>query len=81
MHVKKGSKISFPAGARIDRDKCVPWVGSILLESETQRTEGIPKAAFIQTWKDQLPEAWRDQAQLELLEVCCSFRRDLATKH
>ncbi|KAI4127103.1 MAG: hypothetical protein LQ347_004739 [Umbilicaria vellea] len=54
--------------AKIDRNKCVPWVGAILLESETQRTDGTPKSAFIQTWKDQLPEAWRDQAQLGLLE-------------
>ncbi|KAA6407632.1 MAG: sister chromatid cohesion Dcc1 [Lasallia pustulata] len=52
----------------IDRDKCVPWVGAILLESETQRREGTAKSAFVQTWKDQLPEVWREQAHLGLLE-------------
>lgn len=63
------------AGASIDRDRCVSWVGAILLESETQRTEGTTKSAFVQTWRDQLPEVWRDQAQLGLLEVCCDVHK------
>ena len=49
------------------RDKCIPWVGSLLLH--TLPSTGVAIENFMSSWRDMLPEWWREFAILELLEV------------
>ncbi|MCJ1245509.1 hypothetical protein MMC30_002713 [Trapelia coarctata] len=50
----------------LDPEKCVSWVGAVLLEA---RFDGISIAssAFMTMWQDLLPEMWRAQVSLDLL--------------
>lgn len=51
---------------KLDRGKCVSWVGAVLLQSfggERLISD------FIRQWKDKLPEAWREHASLEAIKV------------
>ena len=52
----------------IERNKCVQWVGQIMLEARSDVAER-PISDFLQDWQDRLPEAWREHAKLELLNV------------
>lgn len=48
-----------------DRDAVVKWVGAIMLEAKhSARTN-----AFLDEWRDLLPEGWRGYARVKLLEV------------
>lgn len=51
----------------VDRERCVRFVGSSLLQA---RSEGRPTetAAFLKAWKDLMPEAWRNGCQLSVLK-------------
>ena len=49
------------------RNNCVPWVGSLLLR--TLPSSGVTAEDFLLSWRDTLPERWREYARLELLEV------------
>ena len=53
--------------ASIDSNKCVAWIGSILFEANEELP--VSKERLLSTWKDQLPEVWRNQADLNLLLV------------
>ena len=57
------------SGVTLSQDKCVPWVGTVLLNSETHPHEGSATSSFMQQWKSLLPEAWRETAALDLLNV------------
>lgn len=46
--------------------KCTPWIGSVLLEAIE---EPIQKEDFLAQWKDLLPEAWRADVDLNLIQV------------
>lgn len=50
----------------LDEKKCVSSVGRALLKDRAGTTS-VPKASFIATWADFLPEKWRDSAELSLL--------------
>lgn len=52
----------------MDGEKCVLWVGAVLLEAMFQETS-IGSSEFMTLWQDQLPENWRAQASLNLLAV------------
>ena len=56
-------------GATLSPDKCVPWVGAVILNSESHLPEGIARSDFMQQWQNLLPEAWREHATLSLLNV------------
>ncbi|KAI9761032.1 MAG: hypothetical protein M4579_001295 [Chaenotheca gracillima] len=51
----------------IDRKKCVPWVGAVLLESCTENGDTTTKD-FLKTWADQVPEEWRGDVSLDLIK-------------
>ncbi|KAL8692596.1 MAG: hypothetical protein Q9218_002412 [Villophora microphyllina] len=54
--------------AKVDRMKCIPWTGSVLLQSETADASPMTTSDFFRDWRDQLPEAWRKDATLEALQ-------------
>ena len=58
---------------RIDRTKCVQWVGRVHLEVLCRGNKRAPPN-FLQLWQDHLPEKWREDAKLDLLQVADSFR-------
>ena len=68
-------------GVTLGQDKCVPWVGAVFLDSETHSPEGIATSTFMQQWKSLLPEAWRQAAALDLLNVssCYEFTEARST--
>ena len=76
-HLSDQTTISHFLKGLIDRRKCVQWVGQVILEARSDVAE-IPISDILQEWQDQLPEAWREHAKLELLNVC-PFPRSRAT--
>ena len=60
--------------ASINSSKCVPWLGSVLIETNGERS--IAKGTFVSDWRNHLPEAWRPEADLELLRVLHINERD-----
>lgn len=50
----------------LDQTKTVRFVGKTLLEAKTDGPNYLT-AEFIDTWKDSLPEPWRDQAELKAI--------------
>ncbi|OJD34828.1 sister chromatid cohesion protein dcc1 [Diplodia corticola] len=55
--------------AAVDRVKCVPWVGrSLLAALDSHYRTARPTAEFLDLWRDALPEAWREDAQLEAIK-------------
>ena len=52
----------------IDREKCVSWVGAVLLEVKLAGNT-TASSTFRSMWQDELPERWRAQASLDLLAV------------
>ncbi|MCJ1282920.1 hypothetical protein MMC26_002246 [Xylographa opegraphella] len=52
----------------IDRVKCVQWVGRVYLEVLCHGSKRAPPN-FLQLWKDHLPERWREDAKLDLLQA------------
>ncbi|KKY15095.1 putative sister chromatid cohesion protein dcc1 [Diplodia seriata] len=57
------------SGATVDRAKCVPWVGRNLLAAlDSHYRTARPTADFLDLWRDTLPEAWREDAQLEAIK-------------
>lgn len=58
-------------GAMISRDECVLWIGLVLLELRSQSNEGsVMESSFLREWEQQLPEAWREHAKINVLKVC-----------
>ncbi|KAK5009105.1 sister chromatid cohesion protein-like protein Dcc1 [Cryomyces antarcticus] len=66
---------------RIDRQMCVRWVGATFLEKELfeDRAKPIDATEFLASWKDALPEAWRNDASWDLLQG--DFTRLQASSH
>ena len=52
----------------IDREKCIEWLGSILVELASQ----VPLRLlnFIEEWRNMVPEVWREHVDLTKLRVC-----------
>lgn len=57
------------AGATVCSDKCVSWVGDILLNARPMSHQGISESDFLTDWKDRLPEGWRKHVTLGALKV------------
>ncbi|OCK78954.1 hypothetical protein K432DRAFT_300870 [Lepidopterella palustris CBS 459.81] len=51
----------------LDPKKCVTWTGKSILEVKQSDPE-LLTATFLDAWKDCLPEAWRDDAELETIK-------------
>lgn len=64
-------------GFRLSREKTVRWVGAKILQAayeeraswtlETGNPHKIDVSAFLASWRDMLPEPWRDDAKLPAL--------------
>ena len=52
----------------IDKDECISWVGITILEAQPT-PEVMLVSEFLYDWKSQLPEAWREDATLEVIKV------------
>ncbi|OCK94566.1 uncharacterized protein K441DRAFT_677416 [Cenococcum geophilum 1.58] len=50
----------------LDAKKCVQWVGRMVLEVRAGDS-GLLTAYFLDAWRDCLPEAWRQEAELEAI--------------
>ena len=48
--------------------KTISWTGLVLLQSKPQESVSLIKD-FLNEWRDQLPEPWREQATLDALGV------------
>ena len=58
------------ADAALSSAIVVPWLGAILLETQSNSAEGVLALDFMRYWQDQLPDSWRTYATLNALEVC-----------
>lgn len=54
--------------AILAKDKCVGWVGGLLLEAQPTRSQGVAESEFLGDWKNQLPEEWRKHVDLSVLK-------------
>ncbi|KAL2056465.1 hypothetical protein ABVK25_003489 [Lepraria finkii] len=54
--------------AALSREKAVPWVGLVLLQSHHMSTEAVLLSDFLQDWQNQLLEDWRNNAKLDALK-------------
>lgn len=61
------------SGATICSDKCVSWVGNILLNARPMPHQGISESDFLTDWKDRLPEGWTKHVKLGALKVSYSL--------
>jgi sister chromatid cohesion protein DCC1 len=62
----------------LDRAKTVAFTGRTLLEAK--RGADFRIADFIDTWEDRLPESWRKDAQLTVIEGFYEFPSDTTIK-
>ncbi|KAL4946362.1 hypothetical protein BDV06DRAFT_234672 [Aspergillus oleicola] len=61
--------------ASIDEDTCVRWVGEVYLEAMANGpSSAVSDSDFINAWKDQLPEAWREDVAISILPESCFMR-------
>ena len=58
------------ADAALSSAMVVPWLGAILLETQSTSAEGVLTSDFLRDWQDQLPDTWRTYATLDALKVC-----------
>ncbi|KAH0541285.1 hypothetical protein FGG08_004209 [Glutinoglossum americanum] len=54
--------------ASIDKSKCIPWLGALILETEQGSNRERFASDFLKEWKDNLPEAWRASASLDFIK-------------
>ncbi|KAL4787891.1 hypothetical protein BJX76DRAFT_353689 [Aspergillus varians] len=58
--------------ANIDKEACVRWVGEIYLETKAiGPASAIGECEFMNAWKDQLPESWREDVSKSNLPESC----------
>ncbi|KAL2862774.1 putative sister chromatid cohesion protein Dcc1 [Aspergillus lucknowensis] len=66
--------------ASIDRECCVRWVGETYLEVMAPGAgSAVSHVEFLSSWKDQLPETWRDDVSLSILPEACYMHPDSKT--
>ncbi|KAL4760626.1 putative sister chromatid cohesion protein Dcc1 [Aspergillus foveolatus] len=54
----------------IKKEACVRWVGETYLEATaTSNASAIAESEFLNAWKDQLPESWREDVSIAILPV------------
>lgn len=57
-------------GCSVEPNKCIIWIATIFLETQTRADQTIAVDEFLDSWRNHLPENWRDFAKLELIQVC-----------
>ena len=80
MSAKEHAESVLRDGSTLDRAATVQWVGLLILQSRTETepdTPRLPKSIFLETWKDSLPEDWREDANLDALPVSLSCHKFL----
>ncbi|KAL4807683.1 hypothetical protein BDV18DRAFT_158889 [Aspergillus unguis] len=56
----------------IDRDTCLKWVGEVCLEAKAiGAASAVGEGEYLNSWKDQLPEAWREYVSISILPKSC----------
>lgn len=63
----------------LNRDITVQWVGVTILQAHresTAKSSRLKKTAFVDEWKDALPEKWREDAELDVLTVSYKLNFD-----
>ncbi|KAL4817363.1 hypothetical protein BDW67DRAFT_34711 [Aspergillus spinulosporus] len=56
----------------IKKEACVRWVGEMYLEATaTSSASAIAKSEFLNAWKDQFPESWREDVSIAILPETC----------
>ncbi|KAL4742772.1 hypothetical protein BDV11DRAFT_166930 [Aspergillus similis] len=54
----------------VKKESCVRWVGETYLEAmATSSASAIAESDFLNAWKDQLPESWREDVSIAILPV------------
>lgn len=53
----------------IDEKKALEFVGIIMLEAETLGGKSMSTEAFLERWRNGVPEQWRGSVNLDILEV------------
>lgn len=59
-------------GSTLDRAVTVRWLGLLILQAHHESQPAlprIPKDVFVDIWKDNLPEEWREDAKIDALPV------------
>ncbi|KXG47803.1 Sister chromatid cohesion protein DCC1 [Penicillium griseofulvum] len=57
--------------ASFDKSECTQWVGETYLAATAPTaSSAIVRSDFLRAWKDCLPETWRGEATLSLLDGC-----------
>lgn len=58
-------------GASFDKYATVDWVGQICLENMAPTpVSAVSRKEFLNSWKDLLPESWRNEGSWDSLKVC-----------
>ncbi|KAL4968416.1 putative sister chromatid cohesion protein Dcc1 [Aspergillus stella-maris] len=74
------SEVNEMKWASIDKEVCVRWVGEVYLEAMANGpTSAIGESDLISAWKDQLPEAWREDVAISILPESCIMRPEPKT--
>ncbi|KAH0569233.1 hypothetical protein GP486_000050 [Trichoglossum hirsutum] len=53
--------------ASVDKSKCVPWLGALILEAQQGANPERFVSDFLKEWTDSLPEAWRASVSLDCI--------------
>lgn len=53
----------------INRQACVRLIGQLVLEVSVQRTDSCSLSVLLNEWRRHLPEAWKEDAQLAILQA------------
>lgn len=72
MSHQEHAEASLQDGSTLDRATTVQWVGTVILQAQHESQPTSPrlqKSVFIATWKDSLPEEWREGAKIDSLPV------------
>lgn len=56
-------------GCTIDKARCAQWLAGLILEGHTVGEQTMVVTIFLDMWKAQMPDAWRDNATLDSLQV------------
>lgn len=64
-------RLMIVAGASIDKDGCIRWVGETYLEAMAPSSAAsLGRSEYLNAWKDHLPESWTGDVALSKLPVC-----------
>lgn len=69
---KEHAESALRDGSTLDRSVTVRWLGLLILQAHRESQPAsprIPKDVFVDTWKDSLPEEWREDAKIDALPV------------